>query len=247
MNRKLLLLNVALVAAAIVIGMRAREQWLAAKARDEAIMRRRPQPLPLPPFVPLPEAKPVQPATYADIAQQMLFSKDRNPVVVIEKPEPPKPKPMPALPVLFGVMNIDGPTAILAEKSGERPQELRPGQEIGPFKLLAINNQQITFEWDGKPVERKIDELVYRAAPGSSNSEAPRSQASGAPPAQQNAPAPPPKPQPPGKPEPGVDVGGGFRACQPGDTSPPGTVAGGMRKVVTASPFGNVCRWEAVR
>jgi hypothetical protein len=226
-----------------MVGMRARERWLEARKREQAILRQRPAPLPPPPFSPLPEAEPVQPATYAGIAQQMLFSKDRNPVVVIEKPAPAPPKPMPALPVLFGVMNIDGPTAILAEKSGAQPRELRPGQAIGDFKLLAVSGQQIVFEWDGKRVERKIDDLVYRAAP--EKSEAPRSQGSVAAP-QQDA-APPPKPQVAARPEPGVDVGAGVRACQPGDASPAGTVVGGMRKVVSASPFGNVCRWEPVQ
>jgi hypothetical protein len=243
LNRKLLLLNTVLIAAAVVVGMRARERWQEAKAREQAILRQTPKPLPPPPFAPLPEAEPVQPATYADIAQQMLFSKDRNPVVVIEKPAPPPPKPMPALPVVFGVMNIDGPTAILAEKSGAQPRELRPGQVMGEFKLLAVNGQQIVFEWDGKRVERKIDDLVYRDP--SEKSEAPRSQGSVAAPLQ--ASAPPPRAQVAAPSEPGVDVGGGVKACQPGDPSPAGTIAGGMRKVVTASPFGNVCRWEPVQ
>jgi hypothetical protein len=241
LNRRLLLLNAVLLTAAVVAGMRARERWMSAAERERAILREAPKPLPPPLFAPLPPAEPVQPTDYADIAQQMLFSKDRNPVVVIEKPAPPPPKPMPALPVVFGVMNIDGPTAILAEKADAQPRELRPGQAIGQFKLLAVNGQQIVFEWDGKRVERKIDELVYRDSP--ERSEAPRSQGSGG--GQPAAPSPP-KAQVVARPEPGVDVGGGVRACQPGDTSPPGTVSGGMRKVVTASPFGSVCRWEPV-
>lgn len=235
MNRKLLLLNVVLLAAAVVIGMRARDRWVAAQKRDEAMLRQAAKPLPTVPFSPPPKSDPVQPVTYADIAQKTLFSKDRNPEVVVEKPAPPPPKPMPALPVVFGVMNIDGPSAIMAEKENGSPREYRPGQEIGAFKLVAVNNQAIVFEWEGKAVERKIEELVRR--PDSAQADTARAPSAA-------APAPPPKPAAPARAEPGVDVGGGIRACLPGDTSPAGTVSGGLRKVVTSSPFGNVCRWE---
>ena len=33
----------------------------------------------------------------------------------------------------------------------------------------------------------------------------------------------------------------------PGDTTPAGTVQDGMRKVVTKSPFCDVCRWETAK
>ena len=46
---------------------------------------------------------------------------------------------------------------------------------------------------------------------------------------------------------PGVDIGAGLHACQPGDTSPPGTIAQGMRKLVTKTPFGDTCRWELLK
>jgi hypothetical protein len=244
LKRKLLLLNLVLLAAAAVIGARVRESWRAASERQDALLRQSAAPLPPPPYAPLPEADRVQPVTYADIADKMLFSKDRNPVVIVEKPAPPPPKPMPSLPVLYGVMDIDGPTALLAEKAGAPSHEFRPGQAIGEFKLVAVNNQQIVFEWEGKRVERKVDELVYRHA--AAGAESARAESAGSAAQQAKAAAAPPPPPPSGRAEPGVDVGGGIRACQPGDSSPPGTVSGGMRKVVTASPFGQVCRWEPV-
>ena len=46
---------------------------------------------------------------------------------------------------------------------------------------------------------------------------------------------------------PGIELGQGSRACVPGDTTPPGTVKDGFRKVVNKTPFGNSCRWEAVK
>jgi hypothetical protein len=44
---------------------------------------------------------------------------------------------------------------------------------------------------------------------------------------------------------PGGELSAGIKACQPGDTSPAGTVADGMRKVIKPSPFGSRCFWES--
>ena len=47
---------------------------------------------------------------------------------------------------------------------------------------------------------------------------------------------------------PGTDLGNETRACASrGYESLPGAVQDGMRKVVTKSPFGDVCRWEPVK
>jgi hypothetical protein len=40
---------------------------------------------------------------------------------------------------------------------------------------------------------------------------------------------------------------GQVKLCNPGDTSPAGAVVDGYRKVVTRTPFGEVCRWEPVQ
>jgi SAM-dependent methyltransferase len=54
-------------------------------------------------------------------------------------------------------------------------------------------------------------------------------------------------PQPMIQAGPGVDIGAGRRACVKNDSTPPGAVVDGLRKVVTESPFGPVCRWEPVK
>ena len=46
---------------------------------------------------------------------------------------------------------------------------------------------------------------------------------------------------------PGVDTGGGIRACTAGDSAAPGTVSDGYRKIVSETPFGKVCRWEKLK
>ena len=84
MSRRLLIINTVLVLALISAGMKLRQLWLEAKGREQAILAQRAKPLP-PPAVPAAPGKPaITPASYLEVAQKMLFSKDRNPDVVIE-------------------------------------------------------------------------------------------------------------------------------------------------------------------
>ena len=240
MTRKLLLLNFVLLVAVGAAAWRLREDWLAARAREQALLHRRVTPPPLPPVTLTKPAEPVLAASYADIAQKMLFAKDRNPNVVVDvKPVPVKP--MPPLPLLYGVMHLpDGATAIMSEKSGGRHRGVRPGEKVGEFTLLDVSLDDITLEWDGKQMVKKIDDLIDRAGPPQPAAEANTPRATPAA-AQSTAQL---SPQPQGKPEPGKEMNDRMRACQAGDTSPAGTVSGGFRKLVTATPFGSQCRWE---
>ena len=240
MTRKLLLLNLALLVAIVAAAWRLRQDWLIARAREQALANRQVTPLAPPPVIFSRPPEPVLAASYAEIAQKMLFSKDRNPNVVVEvKPV----KPMPPLPLLYGVMNLpDGATAVMSEKTGARHKGVRPGEKVGEFTLLAVSRDDITLEWDGKPMVKKIDELLDRAGPPQAvpDGGTPRPAAPAGPTSNQLGSAPP------GKPEPGQQMNERMRACQPGDDSPAGTVAGGFRKLVTATPFGSQCRWEPI-
>ena len=239
MKNKLLLLNAALLVAIGAGVWRLREAWVAARAREEAVLHRRVTPKPLRSAPAGPHIEPVLATSYADIAEKMLFAKDRNPTVVLEvKPEPPKP--MPKLPALYGVMNLlDGTTAIMSEKPEMKHVGVRPGDKIGEFTLVSVNRDEITFTWEGKEVTRKIDAMIDRAGPvpPAPGGVAPRSGPAvvAAPPSQAT--------QKRGEPAPGVEVAKGIRACQPGDASPAGTVADGYKKLVTPTPFGDSCRW----
>lgn len=235
-----MLLNLVLLAVISGAVWRLRVEWLAAQAREQALLKQAVKPAPAPPYSPLPKAEPVLPAKFADIAQQMLFSKDRNPTVVVETAPPPPPRPMPPLPLLRGVMNLgDGPTAIMIEKRGAEARDFRPGQQVGEFKLVAINTQEIVLEWEGKEVRRKVDDLIDHSVEEAST---PAPQARTAAPA---AAAQPTVPQV--QSGPGVEMGKGLKACVKGDTTPAGSVVDGLKKVVSESPFGQVCRWEAVK
>jgi hypothetical protein len=240
LKNKLLLLN-ALLLLAISGGVWSlREAWVAARTREQAVLGRRVAPRPAGNVPADPRIDPVVATSYADIAEKMLFAKDRNPTVVVEvKPEPPKP--MPKLPALYGVMNLlDGTTAIMSEKGDMKHVGVRPGDKIGEFTLVAVNRDEITLVWEGKEVTRKIDDMIDRAGPvqAASIGTIPRPRPVNGPVAPQSQ-----EPQKRAEPVPGVEVAKGIRACQQGDSSPAGTVADGYKKLVTPTPFGDSCRW----
>jgi hypothetical protein len=242
LRRKLLFLNLALSALLAGSVWRLWRNWQDARAREQAVLGQSVRPVAPPAVAVSPPPQQVQAADYIDVAQKMLFAPDRNPEVVLEAAPA---KPMPPLPVAHGVLDLgSGPTAILTEKPGADQRGFRVGEKVGDFKLVAVNARELTFEWEGQQIRKKLEELVAKKTKETGE-------------ARSSAPSPaPPKPtpttsvlgnsssQPAG---PGVEVGGQMRACQPGDNSPPGTVVDGLRKVVTKTPFGSACRWEPVK
>ncbi len=238
MNRKLLILDVALAAVAVYAGFQFHSQWLAAKTREAAILNRKLNPLPPPQFTPLATAPPVLSAGYAEIAQKLLFDRSRNSTVVVEVPPPPPPKPMPPLPVYHGMMNIgDGPAAILSVNANSPQMEIHPGEPIGPFKLVDVNTQEISLEWEGKIIHKTVDEILDRTT-RQVVADASAPAAAGPPP-----PVLPAVKTPLG---PGEDPGRGFKTCIPNDSTPDGSVVDGYRKISVPTPFGNGCRWDPV-
>ena len=241
MRRKLWLVDLTLLALVILAATVLRQRWVEARAREEAMLKR---------LVPAPAAPAIQPLAvhapsaatqYLEVAQRMVFSRDRNPDVILDPPAPPPPpKPWPQFPVAYGVINLgDGPTAILSEKPGAQHRGYKAGEKIGEFKLVALNNHEMVLEWEGKYVKKTIEELADRRPTIAA-------------PAEQTAQTPPPaQPQTttvgrntgPST----MDMGNATRACVPGDTSPAGAVQDGFRKVVAKTPFGESCRWEPVK
>ena len=111
---------------------------------------------------PKPDAAPA--TKYADVATKDLFSKDRNPTVVIEPPKVEAPKPMPPLPVVYGVLGLpSGTKAIMAEKAGVASRSVHAGDTIGEFKIASLDPQNVVFDWDGKQISRKIEDLIDRS------------------------------------------------------------------------------------
>ncbi len=242
MKQRLLLLNVILLIAIVAAGSVLRKKYLESKGHQETVLKQKPSPVPAPNIPSIPKSAPVAATSYAQVAQQMLFTRDRNPNVILPPPPPPPPeKKMPPLPFAYGVMDFgSGPMVLLSEKSGGQNKPYKIGDKIGEFKVLAVSNKEITFEWEGKEVKKRLEELADKVAASNAQAEA-ATTASKEPPKAPSVPAPPP---PPAEPKPSKVELGENRACQPGDSSPAGTVADGFKKIVKASPFGSTCYWE---
>ena len=240
MNRKLLILDLALIVAVIYAGAWVRQRYRQTKSSQAAVLNRRVPDVPPPAFSPAPAVPPVLPSGYAGIAQKMLFDKSRNSTVVIETPAPEPPKPMPPLPAYHGQMKLPGQELVVflsdSDRGAHRPVHV--GEAIGPFKLVEANSEALTLEWEGKTVTRNLKELM--AARGS----APQASAGPAAPVSRPVIA-----APPNAPKPMVGPGaelGGYKACAANDGYPDGAVVDGYRKVVIANPFAptGLCRWD---
>jgi hypothetical protein len=159
LNRRLVLLNVALLALAGALIWTLRANSLAAKARERAVLQRKvaAKTVLVPP--PLPTVKVVAPAEYIDVAGKMLFSKDRNPTVVVEAPKPPPEPVMPALPNYHGQMSIGEPVILLSTSAAGAQRSYHAGDQVGDFKLVSFDEARAQFEWKGKNVDRKLEEL----------------------------------------------------------------------------------------
>jgi hypothetical protein len=255
MNRKIILLNLVLIALAGTCVWQLRLKRSEAATHQKAILQQAPHP---PIIAPPPPPAPVRtpsPAEYMDVAQKTLFAKDRNPnVVVAAPPPPPPPPPMPALPSYSGQMALGQPVIFLTLAGASEQKGYRSGDDVGPFKVVSFDRETVTFEWDGKTVERELSSLKPKEAPP--------------PVAQNNAPAATPAGAQPTSgitslavtttnlatnsnankgPALGNDMTGGFRGCVAGDSSPAGTILDGYRKVVSQGLMGSSCHWEQIK
>jgi hypothetical protein len=146
---------------------------------------------------------------------------------------------MPPLPVYHGAMNLgDGPVAIMSVSPSGPHQGIKPGEPIGPFKLVDITRTDLTLEWNGQLIRKELWELQNRSLPQA---------APAASTARTENVAPTPKPAATQESKgPGETYNTGSRGCQPGDTDPVGTVKDGYKKVSVPTPFGPACLWDPV-
>jgi hypothetical protein len=236
MKRKLILLNVALAVLAVAASWQLRARWREGKAQERKVLEQSAKPVVALPRPALEAPQAAKAAGYNEVAQKTLFSKDRNPNVVVEIAPP---KPVPEFPVAYGIMNLGGgPSAILSAKQGERSRRYSPGDKVGEFTLAEVENDAIVLEWDGRQFRKSLKEL--RAAARAAAAAAP---AAAAPPVVAPVRTAAASPDP----GPGTQVSEEHRECQGGDTSPAGTLRNGYRKVLVASPFGDLCRWDLVK
>lgn len=242
MSRKLWALNALLLALVAVCGWQIHSRWKQHVAAQSKFFSQPVKPDAAPVVVLPQQPPPVSPSSFIAIANELLFSRDRNPTVVIEKAEEKK---MPALPRYYGSMNFgSGPRVLLAVESGKEQKAFQLGDTVGDFKLLAISSSDVVFEWDGKKVPAKLKDLLDLAPVADAS--APVTTTAKPSQAAQVKTMEATTIQDTNKP--GRELSGGqYRGCQPSDKSPSGTVMDGYRKVVSKTLFGETCRWEKVQ
>lgn len=238
MTRRLRLLDLGLLVVLALLSWQMRREWIWAHARTQKFLALRLQPVSVQPLTPLSKVAPLSALAYAQAVMQNLFSRDRNAQVIIDPVAPPPEPPVPPFPVARGVMLWDGvpPTVVLSERSGGEQKGYHPGDTIGEWKVVSVDSQYLVLGWNGKEFKKRLDELLDKT---NLVADLPPAPAAAAPPPasastnlSNNA-----------KTGPGLPMGDNSRGCIPGDPAPSGTVVDGMRKVVTATPFGAGCQW----
>ncbi|MBN9658254.1 MAG: hypothetical protein J0H49_08750 [Acidobacteria bacterium] len=257
MRRNLILLDLLLVALIAAVSWQLWNGYKDRVVKQQAFLKA-PAPQAPPPLISIPPAPgQVSASNYYEVASVLPFSKDRNPTVIVDVVAP---KQAPAFPRYYGMMNWGGgPKVILAPNAGGAQKSYVPGDKVGDFKLVSIAQSGLVFEWEGKQLPAKYEEMrdtsgggqqgttsgggnatastasvVNVTSPGSSSGESPVKQVTSSVVSVVGGDVR----------RPGTDVGGGIRSCQPGDPTPAGAIVDGYRKLVTETPFGKSCRWE---
>ncbi|MEP6961462.1 MAG: hypothetical protein ABI995_05265 [Acidobacteriota bacterium] len=257
MTRKVIVLNLLLLALLVWVGIRWRQSWLESKAREQAALTRQAKPATAVPPPAVPPVGAISPAEYLSVAQQNMFSKDRNPNVIVEPPPPTPPPPppppeppVPPLPKYYGQMAFGQPVIVLStDKATQKGYHV--GDKVGEFTIAEFDSESVTLGWNGKSLKRAVKDLAPKeeerraaappvAARTATNVAArPNVSKMGEGP---SAAAPAERVEPEvGKPN------GAYRDCVAGDNSPAGTVKSGYKKVMTIGLMGNECHWESTR
>ncbi|HVY93567.1 MAG TPA: hypothetical protein VHA14_12485, partial [Bryobacteraceae bacterium] len=122
---------------------------------------------------------------------------------------------------------------------------VQAGDQIGEFKIVSLDLRKVKFEWEGRELDRNLDELSDRSATPAATAagNALANQSSG--PAV--APPPPSQPAQPTSAALGAESGSAdapTRLCVQGDNSAIGSVVDGYKKTGVATPFGTMgCKW----
>ncbi len=242
MKHRLIAIDLLLLAVLLALGWAFREKYREAKAHEQAILSMSVPPASVPGLPRLTKVGALDATAYQDAVAKNLFSRDRNPTPIPDPPPPPPPPPpQPAFPIVRGVMLWEGvpPTVVMSTQKGSADQRgYHPGEKVGEWKILSVDNTYVVLEWNGQQFKKRIDELMDRT-PLTLADAAPQPEAPAAVAAQTKSLSAPKSAQ-------GPDMGAGNKACTGDDKSTPGTVLDGRKKIVSETPFGTVCRWEPV-
>ena len=193
-----------------------------------------------------PAPEPAASSAYVEVAQKLLLSPDRNPNVILDVVAP---KPMPPLPRAYGAIDFgEGPLVLLAEKAGGHQKSYPIGGRIGEFKVLLITQAGVIFDWEGKQVAARYQEMrdltaASTSEPARPSPAAPTASTASAGSGSQNVQTLGSSSSSGSKLGPGA---GTYRACVSGDETPDGTISDGFRKVSIPTMMGTSCHWEKV-
>ena len=155
-QRQLFYVNVLLVLIAAWLGMRLVTLESHRVARVSAIQGAPREDVPE-------EVQSVRAASYAAVAQKMLFSRDRNADVVLPVPPPfvhlTPPPPMPPFPKSHGVMMNGNPRVILST-AAEGQKIYQAGDRIGGWEIVRFDSKTITLQWMDQEITKAFAELV---------------------------------------------------------------------------------------
>jgi hypothetical protein len=241
MTRRLFYLNAFLLLASLLLGIRLRMLWLDAREREDIVRLNDINRLKYRELPPTAQVQAVNAMNYSDVAMRMLFSRDRNPTVVIEVAPAPPPPPTPPFPKSNGVMMFSDPRIILTAHTGEGQKVYKFGDKVGDWEIVKFDSKTITLSWRDKEVTKDLADLVDNnpmAAPVQTAAPAAAGGGGGVTVKGSGGDV---------AAKPAGDYGNGTRSCAPGDSSPNGTVVDGMKKVVVANPFGVSCHWEPAK
>ncbi len=134
--------------------------------------------------------------------------------------------------------------ALITEADAPGHHEIHAGETIGAFKLVSFDRQEMTLDWEGNTIHKRLNEGGSEQPKARAGASEPNS-APGVIPGQAPKTVEQPKQQG-SELGPGVEMTDSVKACQAGDSSPAGAVNGGYRKEVNVSPMGSQCIWRAI-
>jgi type II secretory pathway component PulC len=181
MKRDLALANVALLATALLIGRQLKGQWIQFGAENnlQALEAKKEQA----PAGTKASAQSREVSNYGAIVESLLFSPDRNSVVVADPAAvvAERPKAKPVLTGIVGLGAYDIALMLPAEaRDNSEYRRLKVGDSISGYTLVKCLDQKVLMSLDGKEVEIPISEpkhLVAReAAPVTTGTAGPKSE-----------------------------------------------------------------------
>jgi len=149
--RRLLVLNLVLVAVLVAAAVRFHNSWIMFRATHEAAAVP-PQAESLPKVVSIAVPNSTAPVDWTEIPTRNPFSFDRTDIAILEPKAPPAPPPVPTgpKPTLFGTVNLGKEsTAVVApgQPPGNRnSKSMKVGEVIDGWKIVEISDKSMVIE-----------------------------------------------------------------------------------------------------